>query len=117
MQSIKGGKHHGNTTISSNLYRVDPKTGEKITTPDSGTETASSKDVNDTFSNANADEENILQGMRALVEFAKSQKGHLDGAVPDEEFALEKQGIMRSSQTVWDSVYIDLNVKGIASRS
>lgn len=93
----------GIPTISSNLYRVDPKTGERITTPDSGAENASSKAVNDTFSNANADEENILQGMRALVEFAKSLKGNIDGGVPDEEFALEKQGMKWSSQTVWDS--------------
>ena len=92
----------GIPTISSNLYRVDPKTGERITTPDSGAEAAGSK-ANDMFVTEDAKEMNILQGMRDLVEFARTQKGLLDGAVPDEEFALEKQGMKWSSQTVWDS--------------
>lgn len=93
----------GIPTISSNLYRVDPKTGERITTPDSSAETSGSNANNDTFITDDAKEMNILQGMRDLVEFARTQKGLLDGAVPDEEFALERQGMKWSSQTVQDS--------------
>lgn len=93
----------GIPTISSNLYHVDPKTGERITTPDSSAETSGSNANNDTFITDDAKEMNILQGMRDLIEFARTQKGLLDGAVPDEEFALERQGVKWSSQTVWDS--------------
>ena len=86
----------GIPTVSSNLYRVDPKTGEKITTPDSSEESAHRNDINDTFANVDADEEKILQGMKDLVNFARFQK--LEGAVDDEVLLLGSQGIRKIAQ-------------------
>ena len=86
----------GIPTISSNLYRVDPKTGERITTPDSGAETTGSKANNDTFVNEDAKEMNILQGMKDLVNFVRFQK--LEGAVDDEVLLLGSQGIKKTAQ-------------------
>lgn len=97
----------GISGVGDGLYVVNTNTGERsrVKQPDELPEDKRTP-YTDTLvlEDAGTMDDKFLQSLRDALDQMKAMKGRLlDGAVPDEEFALEKQGVKWSSQTVWDS--------------